>query len=202
VTQWLTCVRTTHLLAVIVAFVSVSAASGRELLVCAGPNNLPFPNEQRQGFENKIGAMPAHALSRCGIVTNVRGYTVYGDYSQANPPRRIIDAVGKGEIDVAIAWGPMAAYFAREQLVPMMITPIEPLGDGVLPMSFAVAVGVRRTDAGVAAEIDHARIDAVLRDFGVPRVQGSATAEHAAHDEESTLRPVKPTSSNSSLTVP
>ncbi|HYH37022.1 MAG TPA: hypothetical protein VD860_02280 [Azospirillum sp.] len=29
---------------------------------------------------------PAHALSRRGIVLNVSGYTVYGDYAEANPP--------------------------------------------------------------------------------------------------------------------
>src|SRR5690349_23062640 len=35
---------------------------------------------------------PAHALSRRNIVANVRGYTLYGDYSQPDPPARIVDA--------------------------------------------------------------------------------------------------------------
>src|SRR5947209_8590624 len=60
---------------------------------------------------------PAHALSRRGIVGNVVGYTVYGDYAQPDPPARIIDAVAKGDIDVAIAWGPLAGYFAPRQAV-------------------------------------------------------------------------------------
>src|SRR4029453_8022024 len=45
-------------------------------------------------------APPAHALAGRGIVRNVRGYTVYGDYAEESPPARIIDAVASGEIDV------------------------------------------------------------------------------------------------------
>jgi mxaJ protein len=44
---------------------------------------------------------PAHALARRGIVRNVAGYTIYGDYREPNPPARIIEALGRGEIDVA-----------------------------------------------------------------------------------------------------
>ena len=38
---------------------------------------------------------PAHALAERGIVANVVGYTVYGDYAQPNPPARIVDAVAQ-----------------------------------------------------------------------------------------------------------
>src|SRR5688572_23745762 len=69
---------------------------------------------------------PAHALARRGIINNVRGYSVIGDYSKPNPPSRIIKAVASGEIDVAIAWGPMAGYFARRQPVPLEVAPIQP----------------------------------------------------------------------------
>ncbi|HVG45621.1 MAG TPA: quinoprotein dehydrogenase-associated putative ABC transporter substrate-binding protein, partial [Longimicrobium sp.] len=69
---------------------------------------------------------PAHALARRGIIDNVRGYTVYGDYRQDNPPARIIEAVAHGEIDVAVAWGPLAGYFATRQGVPLEIVPVSP----------------------------------------------------------------------------
>ena len=48
---------------------------------------------------------PAHALARRGIVGNVRGYPIYGDYREPNPPARLIEALAQGEIDVAIALG-------------------------------------------------------------------------------------------------
>jgi mxaJ protein len=35
---------------------------GRTLRICADPNNLPFSNEQEQGFENRLAEMMAKDL--------------------------------------------------------------------------------------------------------------------------------------------
>ena len=35
-------------------------------------------------------------LAARGIIDNVQGYSIYGDYSQPNPPARLIEAVAKG----------------------------------------------------------------------------------------------------------
>ena len=268
------CMRMTRCCAaLLIALLGLPLAQARELRVCADPNNLPFSNEQQEGFENKLVTLiaadlhasvtyawsaqrrgfirnglkagacdlipgvaagmemlattrpyyrsayvfvsrqdrklqlrslddprlhtlvigvqmigddfsntpPAHALTRRGIVGNVRGFTVYGDYAEHNPPRAIIDAVARGDIDVAIAWGPMAAYFAREEAAALDITPVEPLQDGVFPMSFAVAVGVRRGEAAFKDEIQQvldrrrADIDQLLAAYAVPQVTGELT---------------------------
>lgn len=123
---------------------------------------------------------PAHALSRRGLVRNVRGYTLYGDYREPNPPARIVRAVAAGEIDVAVAWGPLAGYFASRQDVPLCLVPVAPTADGPqLPMTFAIAMGVRREDEALQREIDAAlqrhkpEIDAILADYGVPRAEGA-----------------------------
>jgi hypothetical protein len=50
---------------------------------------------------------PAEALARRGIVGNVIGYSIYGDYRKPNPPARLIEAVAQRKIDAAIAWGPL-----------------------------------------------------------------------------------------------
>jgi ABC-type amino acid transport substrate-binding protein len=42
---------------------SPGLASQTELRVCADPSNLPFSNQQREGFENKIAALLAHDLN-------------------------------------------------------------------------------------------------------------------------------------------
>ena len=85
---------------------------------------------------------PAHALARRGIVENVRGYMLYGDYRQPHPPSAIIDAVEDGDVDVAVVWGPMAGYFAAQGSKPLTIEPVQPSGDGMeLPMAFYVSMG-------------------------------------------------------------
>lgn len=38
----------------------------------------------------------AHALGKRGIVDNVRGYSIFGDYGQPNPPARLVEAVAGG----------------------------------------------------------------------------------------------------------
>jgi len=43
---------------------------------------------------------PSEALAKRGIVDNVRGYMVYGDYRDDNPAAGIMKAVANGDIDV------------------------------------------------------------------------------------------------------
>ena len=51
-------------LTLLVAAASSAGAATRPLIVCADPNNLPFSNRARQGFENKIIERVAHDLGR------------------------------------------------------------------------------------------------------------------------------------------
>ena len=120
---------------------------------------------------------PAHALAKRGIVENVRGYTLYGDYREENPPARLIEAVAKGDIDVAIAWGPLAGYYARRQSVPLEVVPVSPQIDlPFLPFVFDIAVGVRRGEDRFREEIDAVlrkrrnEIATILDEYGVPRL--------------------------------
>jgi mxaJ protein len=119
---------------------------------------------------------PAHALAQRGIVENVRGYSLYGDYRQESPPARLIDAVASGEVDVAIAWGPLGGYYAALRDPPLQVSPVTPQRDGAFPMTFAIAMGVRRSDKEFGNKIDRAlanarhEIEAVLARFHVPQV--------------------------------
>jgi mxaJ protein len=119
---------------------------------------------------------PAHALTRRGIVQNIRGYTLYGDYREPNPPAKIVAAVADREIDVAVVWGPLAGYFAPRQSAPLRVTPVKPLFDGPqLPMVWDISMAVRKEDEMLRQEVDeslsrHAHeIDVILSEYGVPR---------------------------------
>src|SRR6266536_4436756 len=74
---------------------------------------------------------PARALARRGLARNVVGYGFYNDDSKPNPRAELIAAVARGDVDLAIAWGPLAAYFARRSPVPLEITPGSPDGEPV-----------------------------------------------------------------------
>jgi len=90
-------------------------------------------------------------------------------------PQSLVNAVARNEIDVAIVWGPQAAYFARNQHLD--ITPVTPQIDPpFLPFVYDISMGVRRGDTRLRQRLDdeierrRADIDRILDSYGVPRV--------------------------------
>jgi mxaJ protein len=123
-----------------------------------------------------VDTPPAHALAARGIINNVIGFTLYGDYSQGNPPARIIDAVANGDIDIAVVWGPLAGYFAKQSKVPLELVPVNPEKDGPLRFAFDVSLGVNKREPELRDELnkfvtDHGEeIDRILNEYNIPRV--------------------------------
>ena len=243
--------------------------SGVPLRVCADPNNLPFSNQRREGFENRLATLvarelgrpvafvwwpqrrgfvrmtlqadtcdlimgvptsfelaqttrsyyrsaygfltrasvvpalrsfddprlrtlrigvqmigddfanspPAHALSARGVIANVIGFSVLGNYREPNPPARIVDAVERHTIDAAVVWGPLAGYFAARSKVPLTWTAVTPeIDPPFLPFAFDIAMAVRRGDDALRERLDavitarRAEIDRLLDTFNVPRL--------------------------------
>jgi ABC-type amino acid transport substrate-binding protein len=126
---------------------------------------------------------PADALAHRGIADNVKGYMIYGDYRQSSPPSRLIEAVEKGEIDIATAWGPLAGYAAKSSPVPLRLTPIgEEAQFAPLKFQFAIAMGVRHGDHAFRQQLDEviarkrAEIRELLASYGVPLVDDAQPA--------------------------
>lgn len=120
---------------------------------------------------------PAHALARRGHITNIVGYTLYGDYRQESPTSNIVTAVEKGEVDLAIVWGPIAGYFARSSSVPLTQRPVSPQIDlPFLPFVYDISMGVRRDEEEFLEELEgvlerrRPEIDAILSQYAVPRL--------------------------------
>lgn len=237
------------------------------LRVCADPNNLPFSNQQGQGFENKLAelvavnmnaklqytwwserksfakksfdanacdvvmgipasmpdvlttrpyyrstyvfvsrqdrnpqivsltdarlkdlrigmhvvgddfAPPAFALARQGISQNIVGFSLFGQYGEANPPRKLIDAVENGDVDIAIVWGPFAGYFAQDAKIPLVITPVKPAVFLGIPFTYDISAGVRTGNDALKDQLDRilqsqsAAVQQILASYGVPEVQ-------------------------------
>lgn len=243
-------------------------AQQRQLRVCADPDNLPFSNERREGFENKIAELlaqelgasltytwwpqrrgfvrntlsaracdlmigaptgydpvrttrpyyrstyvfvyrqdrdlalrslddtllrrlrigvnvigedyenppPVQALSARGVTGNLVGYGTF--YGPGARPEAIVQAVARGEIDVAIVWGPLAGYFAGLEAVPLTIVPLPDTVDrSGLWFAYDIAMGVRRADRELAAELDgvierkRTEIGRILREYHVPLLE-------------------------------
>jgi mxaJ protein len=118
---------------------------------------------------------PTYALAERGLVNNVAGYSVWADYSQPNPTAQILHAVTNNEIDVAIAWGPLAGYFAPLENRPLRVTAIQ--GDPLpgIPFAFNISMGVARGNKVLKGRLDDVLrrhqpdINALLDTYHVPR---------------------------------
>ena len=120
---------------------------------------------------------PAVALARRGITRNVRGFMVFGDGRSDMPGSAIMDAVARGDVDVAVVWGPVAGYYASRHDAALRLTPVSPQIElPFLPFVYDVAIGVRRGDTTFRARIDTVLtrrrddIARLLAAYGVPQV--------------------------------
>ncbi len=118
---------------------------------------------------------PVLALASRQLIPNLHGYSVYGDYSADSPPSELIRALRRGEIDIALAWGPLAGYYAAssEPKLELAVIPESEAPPG-LRFSFKMSLGVRRGDTALQAELNRwlirrsKEIRALLRAYSVP----------------------------------
>ena len=120
---------------------------------------------------------PTMALGQEGIVNNVHGYMIYGDFAKANPPARLIEAVEKRDVDIAAVWGPLGGYFAKDAPVALQVTPITGTQRfAPLQFQFDIAMGVRKGDVPLRDKLnaviarEQPAIRNILHAYGVPLV--------------------------------
>lgn len=116
---------------------------------------------------------PAMALSQYGVVGNLVGYSTFFD--DHNRPEAIVSAVASKDVDIAIAWGPVAGYFAKRSPVPLVLHPL-PARDSLsdFPFQYNIGIAVRRRDREfrdsleAALERRKSEVQAILKEFDVP----------------------------------
>lgn len=116
---------------------------------------------------------PLEALAHHGLVENLVGYTVFGDYTEPNPPARVMDAVAGGEVDIAIVWGPLAGFFSQRYPVRLALRPLP--ADGAQSFEFSISMAVRKDDEARREALDRVlagrqtEIERLLDEYRVPR---------------------------------
>ncbi len=116
---------------------------------------------------------PAMALSRYGVVGNLTGYNTF--FSDMLRPDDIIKGVSSKQVDLAIVWGPLAGYYAKQSPVPLVLTPL-PARDSLsdIPFQYNMGIAVRRRDKefrdSLQAVLERKRpeVDAILKQYNVP----------------------------------
>ena len=131
----------------------------------------------RKGLIGLAGETPpSRPLADKDLLGNARPYRIMRDLTQ--PASLIMDDLAKGEIDVAILWGPIAGYYAKKSSVPMVVVPapeyghINPHGKLYWNISAAVRKKDKERMAMIQEVLDrrHDDILKILDEYGVPHV--------------------------------
>jgi mxaJ protein len=123
-----------------------------------------------------VNTPPYDALANRGLAENMVSYRLFFDPQDPDPSRRpdkVLHDVLSGAVDVAVAWGPMVGYFARQHPSPAL--EIVPLGDDSSePMTFEFSMGVKKGNRDLKTRLEgaldrrEADITRILADYGVP----------------------------------
>jgi mxaJ protein len=118
-------------------------------------------------------APPAMALSSHGVVGNLIGFsTVYmGGLAH---PGDIIKAVASDSIDVAIVWGPIAGYWAKQLGADLTMTPVPDDSASGIPFTYSMGMATRRREIAFRDSIQkfldtkRPEINDLLERYGIP----------------------------------
>ena len=129
-----------------------------------------------QILQNESGSAtpPAAALMDRQLANNIVWYRIYPNFSRSNPAAALVEGVERGEIDVAVAWGPLAGFCARQAATPLEIHAVSPAIEHSVPLAFDISMGVRRDDATLCAALNRIiarrepEIRRILERYGVP----------------------------------
>lgn len=115
-------------------------------------------------------------LSENDLMGNSRPYRQQRDLNL--PTSHMIDDLVKGDIDVAVMWGPIAGYYAKQAKEPLEVRLI-PEYENVNVKGkeyWNISMGVRKKDKERAAMISAAiernkdKIEKILDEYGIPHV--------------------------------
>lgn len=127
------------------------------------------------------GTPPASLLARYGMLDRVRPYDLVVDTRFDNPAKRAIEDVAKGETDLALIWGPIAGYYAKQQKVALTLVPLvsEPPG---ARMDFHITMAVRHSEGEWKRQLNEVllklepKIAVILKEYSVPLLDAAGKA--------------------------
>jgi mxaJ protein len=131
----------------------------------------------RKGTIGIIQESPAtRPLADHGLMENSRPYRMQRDLNL--PSSYLIDDLVKGDVDVAIIWGPIGGYFAKKASIPLEVVMIPEYEQTNAKGKeyWNISVAVRKKDkermAMIQEVLDRRQADIlkILDDYGIPHV--------------------------------
>jgi quinoprotein dehydrogenase-associated probable ABC transporter substrate-binding protein len=138
-----------------------------------GLESLSDPRLKTAKIGIVAGTPPATLLAENGLLGHIKSYALVVDTRFDSPTHQMMDDLERGEIDVALLWGPIAGYYATKAKTPTAVVPlVKDQGDA--RMVYRIVMGVRHSDQNWKRDLNklisenQGEIQAILRSYGVP----------------------------------
>ena len=149
------------------------AAAYRKGGTLAGLDSLEDPRLKTVRIGVIAGTPPATYLAMGGLLPQIRSYALVVDTRFDSPAQQMMSDLEKGDIDVALLWGPLAGYYAGRSDVPVTVMPLVKEQNGP-KMAYRIVMGVRHSDQNWKRALNkliadnQSEINTILRSYGVP----------------------------------
>lgn len=138
-----------------------------------GVTSLADPRLKDKRIGIVAGTPPATYLAVNGLMRNAKPYRLVIDTRVDSSAAAMMKDLAGGEIDIAILWGPMAGYYAKQANPPMRVVLLQKETGGP-QLAFRIAMGVRPADQNWKRQLNRliaenqTEINRLLDEFGVP----------------------------------
>jgi quinoprotein dehydrogenase-associated probable ABC transporter substrate-binding protein len=130
------------------------------------------------------GTPPASYLAANGLLPGIKSYPLVIDTRYDAPTSAMIEDLEQDRIDVAILWGPIAGYFAKNSKAGLKVLPLVKEKGGPR-LIYRVGMGVRHSDQdwkrllNKVIDENETEIRRILLSYGVPLLdENNAAVSH------------------------
>lgn len=138
-----------------------------------GLESLSDPRLKTARIGIVAGTPPASLLAADGLLGQIKSYALVVDTRFDSPTHEMMDDLDRGEIDIALLWGPIAGYYAMKAKAPTAVVPLLKEQGGP-HMVYRIVMGVRHSDQNWKRDLNtlisenQGEIQTILRSYGVP----------------------------------
>jgi len=117
------------------------------------------------------GTPPATIMAQDGLMALAKPYSLTVDTRVESPVHAMANDVAAGRIDAGVLWGPIAGYYAQQEIPHLVVVPLLKEAER---MDFPIAMGVRRSDQDWKRKLNRLiaenqpEIDRILTGYSVP----------------------------------
>ncbi len=138
-----------------------------------GLDSLQDPRLKTARIGVVAGTPPVTYLATGGLLPQIKSYALMVDTRFDSPAQQMMADLEKGDIDVALLWGPLAGYYAAKASDPITVTPLVKEQNGP-KLEYRIVMGVRHSDQNWKRALNKLiadnqdAINAILKSYGVP----------------------------------